>query len=257
VSPGAVRSEHDGVLSVTFTRDEKLNAVDDSMVDVLRQAVTDTGDQPDIRVLVIRATGRYFTAGIDVGRFDAGHADSGIALRRQYRKLHLLFDEIEAIEKPVVLAAQGPCLGFGVELAVSCDFRLATTRATFSLPEITNLAVLPGSGGISRLTRLVGPHWARWLAMAGQRVDAEQGQAIGLVHQVLPEEGFEEAVQRFAATLVALSPEALGLAKITIDAAVGADRSTARDVDRMANTLLLGSEEHRQAVARFADRRRS
>lgn len=257
MSPGAVCSEDEGILTVTFTRDEKLNAVDDSMVDVLRQAVTATGDRADIRVLVIRGAGRYFTAGIDVSRFAAGQVDSGIVLRRQYRRLHLLFDEIEAIEKPVIVAAQGPCLGFGVELAVSCDFRLATTRATFALPEITNLAVLPGSGGISRLTRLVGPHWARWLAMAAQPVDARQAQAIGLVHQVLPEEGFDDAVRHFASSLTALSPEALGLAKMTIEAAVGADRSTARNIDRMANTLLLGSDEHRQAVARFANRRRS
>jgi enoyl-CoA hydratase len=260
-APGPVtghlrRSEADGVVTITFTRDDKLNAVDDEMVDGLWKAVTDLRDRDDLRVLVITAEGRYFTTGIDIGRFGGPRPSSGVAVRRDYRRLHLLFDEIEAVEKPVVLAPQGPCLGFGVELGVSCDFRIATERAAFALPEIANLAVLPGSGGINRLTRLVGPHWARWLAMAGQRVDADQALTIGLVHQVLPEDGFADAVGTFAGGLAGMSKEALGLAKLAIDAAVRSDRTSARDFDRIANTLLLLSDEHRQAVVAFGERKK-
>jgi enoyl-CoA hydratase/carnithine racemase len=250
------RVDDDGVITLTFTRDEKLNAVDDDMLDVLRAAVADLGDGEDQRVLVVTAEGRYFTAGVDISRFGGEQARSGVALRRKYRRLHELFDEIESIEKPVVLAAQGPCLGIGVELGVSCDFRLCAERAVFGLPEITNLAVIPGSGGISRLTRLIGPHWARWLAMAAQQVDARQALSIGLVHQVLPDNGFAEAVQAFARGLAGISREALGLAKLAIDAAASADRATARDVDRIANTLLLLSDEHRAAVEAFQARKR-
>jgi enoyl-CoA hydratase/carnithine racemase len=249
------RTETDDVVTVTFTRDDKLNAVDDDMLDVLRGAVNDLGDRRDLRVLVISAEGRYFTAGIDVGRFGGAREPSGVVVRRDYRRLHLLLDEIESIEKPVILAAQGPCLGLGVELGVSCDFRLASTRATFALPEIATLALIPGSGGISRLTRIVGPHWARWLALAGQSVAAEQAVTIGLVHQVLAEEGFAEAVQTFAQGLARASGEALGLAKLAIDAAANADRRTSRDIDRIANTVLRLSDEHREAVEAFRSRR--
>jgi enoyl-CoA hydratase/carnithine racemase len=257
------RTDADGVITVTFTRDDKLNAVSPAMLDTLRRAVGDLGDDPAARVLLIAAEGRHFTSGMDIatlaeqgGAGPDGTLPGGTALRRSYRRLHLLFDEIEAIEKPVVLAAQGPCRGFGVELAASCDFRLASDRASFSLPEIANLAVLPGSGGISRLTRLVGPHWTRWMAMAGQEVDADLARTIGFVHAVHPEAAFADAVQAFVATLLALSPQALGLAKIAIDAAVTADRASARDVDRIANTLLLDSAEHKQRMASFASRGR-
>jgi enoyl-CoA hydratase len=261
VNPGALvtpkirRTQTDGVLTVTFTRDEKFNAVDDDMLDELRSAVADLGDRHDVRVLVITAEGRYFTAGIDVGRFGGEREPSGVAVRRNYRRLHVLLDEIEVIEKPVILAAQGPCLGLGVELGVSCDFRLAAERATFALPEIATLALIPGSGGISRLTRVVGPHWTRWLAMAGQSVDAEQAVNIGLAHQVLADEGFAEAVQAFAQGLARASGEALGLAKLAIEAAATADRRTSRDIDRIANTLLVLSDEHREAVEAFRNRR--
>ena len=250
------RDEDGGVLTITFTRDRKLNAVSPSMLDALRTAAGDLASRDDLRVLLITGEGRYFTAGVDVVQTGAhlGFLDTeqpGSGFRQNYRRLHQLFDEFEAIEKPVILAAQGPCLGVGVEMSVSCDFRFAARRATFGLPEITNLAVLPGSGGISRLTRIVGPHWARWMAMAGETIDAEQALSIGLVHRVIPDENFAAEVRAFAGKLVGLSREALGLAKVTIDAAADGDRTTARNVDRLANTLLVQSAEFRAKVAEF------
>jgi enoyl-CoA hydratase len=252
------RRDVDGVLTLTFTRDEKLNAVSPQMLAALEAAVADLGEQVEARVLVILAEGRHFTAGMDITTIDPdlgvepdGRVD-GTRLRREYRKLHLLFDEIEAIEKPVILVAQGPCRGFGVELAASCDFRFASERATFGLPEIANLGVLPGSGGISRLTRLVGPHWARWIAMAGRTVDAERALAIGFVHEVVPEPELAEAALSFARSLVGQSRQALGLAKLAINTADSVDRATARDFDRVANTLLMTSDEHRERVQAFS-----
>jgi enoyl-CoA hydratase len=227
---------------------------------MLRDAVDQLGNSESVRVLVITAEGRHFTAGMDINSIDystsAGDDGQryGSLLRRNYRQLHLLFDEIESIEKPVVLAAQGPCRGFGVELACSCDFRLASSNASFILPEVENLGVLPGSGGISRLTRLVGPHWARWIAMAGREVDADTARMIGFVHEIYPPESFNEDVSAFARSLVALPGEVIGLAKIVIDAAANIDRTTARDFDRVANTQLLFSEQHLQMVRGFKDK---
>jgi enoyl-CoA hydratase len=253
-----VRIEHDGVLTVTFSRDHKLNAVNAKMIDGLRIAVDDLAERDDLRVMVIAAKGRYFTAGIDINEMPVGGLDrepSGVRFRHEYSRLHRFFDDLEAVEKPVILAAHGPCLGFGVEMGLSCDFRLAAARASFSLPEIRNLAALPGSGGISRLTRMVGPHWARWLAMAGQTMDAQQALSAGLVHAVYRDEEFHEAVSAFARDLVSQSSEALALAKITIDAAVSADRRSARDFDRVADHFLVNTAQHRAKVEEF--RRRS
>jgi enoyl-CoA hydratase/carnithine racemase len=177
-------------------------------------------------------------------------------MRRQYREwaYHDFYDELEQIEKPVVLAAQGPCLGLGVELGSSCDFRLASERATFGLPEIADLALIPGSGGISRLTRIVGPHWARWLALAGQTVDAHQALVMGWLHAVYPSEEFGARVDSFARHLAALPSEAVGVAKTAIDAAASLDRRTARDFDRFAQATLIRSTEYRERLDRYADR---
>jgi enoyl-CoA hydratase len=251
------RSEQGGVLTLVFTRDAKLNAIDPEMIEELRRAVVDMTEREDLRVLVISAEGRYFTAGIDIaslnpdpGRTATGDV-SGIKTRVFLRRLHVLLDSLESLEKPVILAAQGPCLGLGLEMAVSCDFRFAAERATFSLPEIPSMGVIAGSGGISRLTRLIGPHWARWVALASRSVDAQQAVQIGLVHEIYPDVVFVERVQEFARALTKLSGEALGLAKLAIDAAASADRTTARDFDRIANTLLLHAEQNRDAVQRY------
>ena len=259
----ARRDEADGVVTVTFTRDEKRSAVSPEMFAVLEGALTALETRDDLRVLVIRAEGRYFTAGVDISgmRANLGEGTDGVIrgsnMRRDYRveARHDLFDRIESVEKPVVLAPQGPCLGVGVEVGASCDFRLAADTATFSLPEISNLAVIPGSGGISRLTRLVGPHWAKWMVMAGETITAQQALAIGLVHAVYPADEFDEAVHAFARRLAAMPREAIGVAKIAIDTAAEVDRRTARDVDRLAQTVLFMSPEYRERVDRFLTRR--
>lgn len=244
-------------MTLTFTRDDKLNAVSPEMLDVMRAAVSDFAENDAHRVLVFTAEGRYFSAGIDIGRLEEGASHStpsSMNLRRDYRRLHLLFDELEAIEKPIIHAAQGPCFGVGVELSASCDFRLAAARATYALPEIVNLAVIAGSGGVSRVTRLIGPHWARWIAMAPQTVDAHKAMIMGLVHEVYPDAGFAQDVQKFAHGLASLSREALALAKLAIDAAESSDRVTARNFDRVANSLLINSEEHHARIAAFMAR---
>jgi enoyl-CoA hydratase len=258
-SPHARRDDAGGVVTITLTRDDKLNAVSGPMFELLEEAVTDLEERDDLRVLLITGEGRYFTSGVDITTMppDLGQDAQGVVwgsrLRRQYRVAarHDLFDRIEEIEKPVILAAQGPCVGVGLELGASCDFRLASTRTTFSLPEVENLAVIPGSGGVSRLTRLVGPHWAKWLAMAGMKVGAEQALTIGLVHAVYPDDEFAASVQAFATRLASRPTEAIGVAKVVIDAAAEVDRRTARELDRIAQTVLMTSSDYLDRLAAF------
>ena len=153
-----------------------------------------------------------------------------------------------------MLAAQGPCLGLGVEMGASCDFRLASDSASFGLPEVANLAMIPGSGGISRLARLVGSHWTAWLAIAGETITAQDARMMGFVHAVYPVAESAQRAQAFAARLAALPPETLGVAKLSLRAAPYTDRASARDFDRLANTLLVTSREHAERMPAFAER---
>ena len=254
-APHALISERDQVITVTLNRPQKLNPVSPEVTSVLWEAVDQLGSRPDLRAMVITGTGRYFSAGLDLV---AGHGTRlpgpdalGPDWRRGYRSHALLYDEMESIEKPVILAANGPCLGAGMEMAMSCDFRFCTPGANWGLPEVRSTGSIPGSGGVSRLTRLVGTHWTKWIAWAGRQVTAEQALAIGIVHEIYPAADLMDRVYEFAASMTALDPETSSLAKLSIDLCDPQDREKVRNIERLANTEL----SHRRVGAPAADYR--
>ena len=256
-APHALVTDDDGVITVTLNRPDKLNAISEAMTAILWDAVNRFRVDDSLGVMLIRAVGRYFSAGIDLdsrtGRGqDVGvsEAHAGYRYRRRYREHHRLYDEMEAIEKPIVVAFHAPVLGAGIEMSLSCDFRLAARSATFRLPEVS-MGTIAGSGGVSRLTRLVGVGWARWLAMAGREIDADRALAIGLVQEVWPDDAFDAEVQRFVGELVGLPREAVSLSKLVIDASATVDATSARHVERIANSRLNFLSPH---YDRFVDR---
>ncbi|MBW8297505.1 MAG: enoyl-CoA hydratase/isomerase family protein [Sphingopyxis sp.] len=249
----------DRIITVTMTRPDKLNAISPAITAAFWEATRRLADDDSLGCMIIAATGRYFTAGIDLkasakqrtDESDAMSSRPGWQYRRAYREHHLLYDEFENLEKPIVLAAQGTCLGAGLEMAMSCDFRFCTPTAEWAVPEI-RLGVLPGSGGASRLARIVGPAWAKYLAMAGRQIDAEKALRIGLIHDIFPAETFAEDVRTFCLDLCELPAEAVGMTKTAIDIAADiADRSIQRQVDRLVNTILVHSDEHKEALNRY------
>ena len=253
--PALLKDAQDGILSITFNRPDKYNAITFAMLAELSEALDQFREDDSLRVLLLRANGSFYSAGLDVSEGLAPETESGIEFRNWYRRdIHRLFDEFEAIEKPIVSAIQGPCLGGALEMALSCDFRLAAEEAKFGLPE-TNIGVLPGSGGMSRLTRLVGTAEAKWLVIAAQTIDAERALRVGLVHELYTAEDFEQHYMDFARYLATLPREAIGAGKIAIDAIEDVDRSTARNIERLVNTPLSQSEEHRSLVQAFLNRK--
>ena len=255
----AVITENDGIITVTFDRPKKLNAINKQMTAALWEAANALADRDDLRCMVITATGAYFSAGIDLnsgtgnrpGNPETEHLHAGWNFRRNYRSHHLLYDEFESIEKPIILAAQGHCLGAGLEMAASCDFRFCTPATEFGLPEV-HIGVIAGSGGTSRLTRLVGPSWGKWLAMAGKRVDSERALAIGLVQDVYPAETFLEDVYAFCRDLMTIPAEVLGIAKLAVDMYADVhDRTAQRHIDRLLVSGIMDSAEYKERTARF------
>lgn len=254
---GVVLSQERGsILHLTLNRPAKYNALSGEVLIQLRQGLERVITEPALRVLLITANGDYFCAGADLSEaFEIGGSSS--AIRTEYRRgLHgmlSLYQEMEEIEKPVVVAHQGPCVGGGLELSLSCDFRLSAARATYSFPE-GNFGSLPATGGVSRLTRLVGAHWARWLIMANKPIDAERALAIGLVHEVYPNETFEASVFSFCEHLAAQPPEFLAMSKLAIDLAADLESAQARRLERLANSTLATGEEYRNLFNQWATR---
>jgi enoyl-CoA hydratase len=239
-TPYARREDRDGVAVVTLDRPDKLNAINIAMRETIFQAVDDLREREDLKVLLIRAEGRYFTAGIDIIEHHEVTPKNRTMqrFRRDYRRnIHQFIDEMESVEKPVVMAIQGPCLGLGLEMSGAVDFRLASENASFGLPEV-EIGTIAGSGGTSRITRLCGVGWAKWLGM-GERMNADEARIAGLVQKVWPMDKFEEEVWAFCQRLANRPSDVLGVVKLAVELCYDLDRTGGRHVERIANTPLI------------------
>jgi enoyl-CoA hydratase len=251
-------TEEDGpVLIATLNRPEKLNALGGQLMKLFIEAVYRFRDTPALKVMLIRARGRYFCAGADMLSGDPegnSRASTATAIRETHRLklngMQRIYDEMEAIEKPFVVAHHATCVGGGLEMSLSCDFRLAAKSARYSFPE-GKFGVLPASNGVSRLTRIVGTHWARYLIMANLPVDADRALTMGLVHEVWPDEGFEEKALGFCHHVAKQNGEQMGAAKIAIELARDVGLAQARQVERMANSALMLNPEYRAGVEKY------
>ncbi|MEO5587511.1 MAG: enoyl-CoA hydratase/isomerase family protein [Novosphingobium sp.] len=249
-----VDNPEEGILVATLNRPDKLNAITRDMMDLLTEAVIRFRDSEDLKVLLIRATGRYFSSGADLRSGNQNVVSKTAAITktargiRENHRLNLnnmqqLWDEMEHIEKPIVVAHHAMCVGGGLEMSLSCDFRLAGKSAAYAFPEGL-FGVLPASNGVSRLARMCGPHWARWLIMANKPASAEMAYTMGLVHQVFPDETLEQEAMDFCRHLAKQNPEQMGAAKIAIELASELGPEMGRHVERMANSALMLNPEY-------------
>ncbi len=167
----------EGLGTITLNRPEKRNAINGEVLEGINQAFSELSLNPEARVILLQGAGPTFSAGIDfnflgtVAR-DDGRAP-GIRLREGIDAIQTILNRIERIEKPVVVKIHGFCGGLGLELALTADFRIASEGATLGVPEII-LGLIPDCGGTTRLTRMLGPIWAKELIMTGDMIPAKE-----------------------------------------------------------------------------------
>ncbi len=242
-APHLLVEEDDKLIILTLNRPEKLNALSEQVFAGLDQALVRFRTAPELKVMLIQSTGRYFCAGVDLksgNKKEPARTASGLRenLRTGLWGMHRIYDEMEHIEKPIVVAHHAMCMGGGLELSLSCDFRLAAASAAYSFPE-GKQGVIPASNGVSRMTRLVGPHWARQLIMANRPADAQRALIMGLVHEVFPDETFRDDVLAYCRHLAEQHGEQMAAGKIAIEMASEVGRDTARNIERMAASALM------------------
>jgi enoyl-CoA hydratase/3-hydroxyacyl-CoA dehydrogenase len=195
-----------GVLIITINRPSKLNSMTIEMLELISQHLEEAKRASEIKAVLFKGAGdRAFCAGADITQFPDL---TTIGARKVSEAGHQAFIKILEVQKPVVAAINGYCLGGGNELIQFCDFRLAGEKARFSQPEI-NLGLMPGWGGTYMLPKLVGFTTAMDLIMTGRRIDADEAKKIGLVTHVYPTEEFDAKVDEFIKTLVEGPPLSL------------------------------------------------
>lgn len=230
----------DGVATLVLDRPEKLNAWSWEASRQLARIASRIRFDDRIRVLVVRGSGRAFCAGVDLGLPEdriTGRSDAERArnFAEGLRWVHEQFRAFATLPQPIVAAVHGYCLGFGFELALMCDIRLAATDAVFALPEAT-IGMAVDAGGEMRLARDAGSGWAKLLALTGRRVDAATAARIGVVQDVVAPEELLPAAYALAGEIAANAPLAVQAIKRSVDAF--ADRGLA---EAMAQAALLAA----------------
>ena len=199
------------VATVTLNRPAVLNALNLQMLEELGATLAELDADDALRAVIITgAGGKAFAAGADISELNA--IPSARAAEAQARRGQALTVAIERMRVPVIAAVNGFALGGGCEIAIACDFRIASENAKFGQPEV-NLGILPGYGGTQRLTRLVGAGWAMYLCVTGEMIGADEALRIGLVQRVTPADGLLVEAQRIAALIAAKAPLAVDHAK--------------------------------------------
>jgi len=240
------------VAIITINRPEKRNALNIRTRAEGAAVLDELRADESVRVVVFTGAGdKAFIAGADIAEF----ADRTAITQREVMLERGLFNAIDTFPKPVIAMVNGYCLGGGCELALACDIRIASDKASFGQPEI-NLGIIPGGGGTQRLTRLVGEGKAMELILTGAIIDAQTAFNLGLINHVVPAEQLEAKTMEIANRIAEKSPIALRLAKEAIKLASRSnlDEGLRREVDLFA--LCFSSADKDEGVKAFLEKRK-
>ena len=241
---------HGRVGLVRLNRPQALNALNNTLLRELMDAMLAFDADPGIGVMVITGSERAFAAGADI-REMAEATPVEMLLWDHIAQ----FDRLRQVRKPVIAAVSGHCLGGGSELAMSCDMIVASETARFGQPEI-NLGVIPGAGGTQRLTKAVGKALAMEMVLNGRTLNAEEALRYGLVNRVVPVERCLDEALTLAAEIAARAPLALRLGKEAVNHAFESFLTDGLQDERRAFYFLFATQDQKEGMAAFVQKRK-
>src|SRR5215213_2017761 len=242
----------DGALLVELNRPEKRNALDEALQGELLRVFTDAADEREVRGVLLTAAGEAFSAGGDLSRFERDWEQA--EFRAHSHELTRLISSIERLEKPVIAAIGGLATGAGTQLALSCDLRIASENARFVFRE-GMIGFIPSHGGCARLVKLVGLARARDIVLGGEDLDAKEAFRHGLVTKVVPYEKLLNEAEERIRFVLKRAPQAYGLSKRLLQLSASMDHESGLFAESLAQSLLVGTEDHREGVRAARERR--
>lgn len=246
----------DGVAWITLNRPDRLNAFAGTMRDDLHDAIDRAASSPEVRVLVITGAGRGFCTGADVEVMsDLLSRGDDATFETLVQAGMRVVQRLQAVEQPVIAAVNGPAAGAGASLALACDFRVASERATIGIT-FNRIGLHPDWGATWTLPRLVGAGRAAELVMSGRMVEAREAERMGLVERVVAEDWFEDEVKKLAKELAAKPPLALRLAKRTLAASLHSDLATMLAAEREQQMRCFRSADAKEGITAFNEKRK-
>jgi len=241
----------DHIAKITMNRPDRLNSFTKAMHEAFREVLKRASKDSTVRTIVITGAGKAFNAGQDLSEVMGQDVDYGEILRKRYNPL---IEQLQSIEKPVIAAVNGVAAGAGMSLALACDIRLVSEKATFHNAFI-HIGLIPDSGGCYFLPRIVGLGKALELAMTGGRLTAEEAHRYGLANHIYPDETFAQDVMDYAARLAKLPTKGIGLIKRTMLKGLKLNRSQALAYEAYMQVIASQTEDHREGLQAFLEKR--
>ncbi|MEA4924418.1 MAG: short-chain-enoyl-CoA hydratase [Syntrophomonadaceae bacterium] len=245
--------KEDRVAILSINRPKALNALNNDTLLEIRSAIVDIKEDAGIDVLIITGAGdKAFVAGADISFMQPLSAVEGRAFGALGQEV---FRMIEAMEKPVIAAVNGFALGGGCELAMCCDFRIASTKAKFGQPEV-GLGITPGFGGTQRLPRLVGSGMAKQMLYTADVIDANEALRVGLVNSVVEPEELMDFVKKIAKRIISKAQVAVRLSKAAATEGMQTDIDRGMTIEADVFGLCFATADQKEGMSAFVEKRK-
>jgi 2-(1,2-epoxy-1,2-dihydrophenyl)acetyl-CoA isomerase len=242
-----------GVATITLNRPDKLNAFDDPMLAALEARLKEAEREAEARVIVITGSGRGFSAGQDLAA--VREREGGMSFREHLEQTYnRVILRIRSIEKPIIGGINGVAAGAGMSLALACDLRLVSDKASF-IQSFVGVGLVPDSGSTWFLPRMIGYPRAFELAITADRLSAADALAMGLVNRVVKAEDFETELAKYARRFASAPTLGIGLTKRAMNRAMSRDLESSLDYEAHMQEIAGRSEDHAEGVAAFLDKR--
>jgi len=243
----------DGVGVVTLDRPDAMNALNMQLKEELAAVAAELARRDDVRSVVLTGAGRAFCAGGDISEMDPTRTPAATR-QRMRRLLHGTVLPLARLDKPVIAAVNGHAHGLGLSLVLGCDFVYAADSAVFSMA-FTKVGLVPDGVAIHLLPRIVGLTRAKELVLTARRFGAEEARELGIVSRVLPQDELLPEALEVAGTLARGATLALSASKRLLDQAPLVSREDAAELEAYAQAVMMGSDDHAEAVSAFAMKR--
>jgi enoyl-CoA hydratase len=239
--------KEENIAIITFNRPDAMNALNNQTRAEFREAIAAVAADEQIKVLLLTGSGKAFVAGSDIKEFSQTTPYVAHNIQR-------LGEMVEKLEKPVIAAVNGFCLGGGNEIAMGCDIIIASEKAKFGQTEI-NIGIIPGGGGTQRLPRLIGVCRAKELIYTGDIIGADEAFRLGLVNRVVPADQLMPAAKELAKKIATKSTAALKLAKTAINRGMQTNLESGLKYEYELYSLALSLEDKVEGVNAFLEKR--
>ncbi|MGI6412866.1 MAG: enoyl-CoA hydratase/isomerase family protein [Syntrophomonadaceae bacterium] len=246
---------NDGIALVTLNRPEVMNALNNRIQEELDQVLSAVETDPQIRAMILTGGPKCFCAGADIKASVKSQAVSPIRVYQRFQQSRLIFNKLDNLSKPTIAAMSGPAMGGGCELALACDFRIASESLKIALSEV-RIGMIPAGGGTQRLPRLVGISKAKEMILLGKILNAQEALQIGLVDKVVPVDELISEANKLASAFIDLPPLTLKMAKAAINRGIEMPLNDALEYEAQCATLLITTEDRLEGMKAFVEKRK-